>query len=143
MGLSASHRVRVNRSPADVFAFVADGENAPRWRSSVLDIRRVSGEGVGSVYQQGLRGPGGRRVPADYEITAYQPDTLIAFRTIAGPVRPTGEFRMEDAGGATTLRMSLSAELAGVKRLLMSGMVQKSMNAEVAAIDNLKRVMES
>lgn len=141
--LSASHSVTVNRSASDVFAFVADGENAPRWRGGVLDVKRESGDGVGTVYRQGVRGPGGRRVAADYEITSYQPDTLIAFRTIAGPVRPTGEFRLEEVGGATTLRMSLRADLGGLKRLLMSGMVQKSMDAEVAAIDNLKRIMES
>jgi uncharacterized membrane protein len=140
--LSASHSVTVNRNASDVFAFVANGENAPRWRSGVLDVKRESGEGVGTVYRQGVRGPGGRRVAADYEITSYQPDTLLAFKTIAGPVRPTGEFRLEEVGGATTLRMSLRADLAGVKRLLMSGMVQKTMNAEVAAIDNLKRIME-
>ena len=140
--LSASHSVTVNRSASDVFAFVANGENAPRWRSGVLDVKRESGEGLGTVYRQGVRGPGGRRVAADYEITSYQPDTLLAFKTIAGPVRPTGEFRLEEVGGATTLRMSLRADLAGVKRLLMSGMVQKTMNAEVAAIDNLKRIME-
>jgi hypothetical protein len=73
---------------------------------------------------------------------AYQPDTLLAFETIAGPVRPTGEFRLQEADGATTLTLSLQADLAGVKGLFMSGMVQKTMDAEVAAIDNLQRLLE-
>ena len=85
---SASHSVTINRSASEVFAFVADGENAPRWRSGVLDIQRVSGHGVGAVYRQGVRGPAGRRIAADYEVTAYQPDRLLALKTIAGPVRP-------------------------------------------------------
>jgi hypothetical protein len=55
---------------------------------------------------------------------------------------PTGEFRLQEAGGATTLTLSLQADLAGVKRLFMSGMVQKTMDAEVAAIDNVKRLLE-
>jgi uncharacterized membrane protein len=139
---SASHSVTINRPASEVFAFVADGENAPRWRTGVLDVQRVSGQGVGAVYQQGVRGPGGRRIAADYEVTAYQPDTLLAFKTIAGPVRPTGEFRLQEADGATTLTLSLQADLGGVKRLFMSGMVQKTMDAEVAAIDNLKRLLE-
>ena len=109
----------------------------------MLDIRPVSGEGVGAVYRQGVRGPGGGRIAADYQVTAHQPDTLMAFETIAGPVRPTGEFRFQEAGGATTLTMSLQAELTGVKRLLMSAMVQKTMDAEVAAIENVKRLLES
>ena len=139
---SASHSVVINRPASEVFAFVADGENAPRWRTGVLDIQRESGQGVGAVYRQGVRGPGGRRVAADYRVTAYQPDTLLAFETIAGPVRPAGEFRLQEAGGATTLTLSLRAHLAGVKRLVMSGMGQKTMDAEVAAIDNLQRLLE-
>jgi len=139
---SASHSVTINRSASALFAFVADGENAPRWRSGVLDIQRVSGHGVGAVYRQGVRGPAGRRITADYEVTAYQPDRLMAFKTIAGPVRPTGEFRLQEAGGVTTLTLLLQADLAGVKRLFMSGMVQKTVDAEVAAIDNVKRLLE-
>jgi hypothetical protein len=128
-----------------VFTFGADGKNEPSWRPGVLDIERLSGEGVGvgAVYRQGVRGPGGRRIAADDEVTAYQPDTLLAFKTIAGPVRPTGEFRLQEADGATALTMSLRADLAGVKRLLRSGMVQKTMDAEVAAIENVKRLLES
>jgi uncharacterized membrane protein len=139
---SASHSVTINRSASEVFAFVADGENAPRWRSGVLDIQRVSGHGVGAVYRQGVRGPAGRRIAADYEVTAYQPDRLLALKTIAGPVRPTGQFRLQEAGGATTLTLSLWADLAGVKRLFMAGMVQKTMDAEVAAIDTVTRLLE-
>jgi uncharacterized membrane protein len=139
---SASHSVTINRPASDVFSFVVDGENAPSWRSGVLDIQRVSGQGVGAVYRQGVRGPGGRRIAADYQVTAYQPDTLMAFKTIAGPVRPAGEFRLQEAGGATTLTMSLQADLAGMKWLFMSGMVQRTMDAEVAAIDNVKRILE-
>jgi len=108
----------------------------------VLDIQRVSGQGVGAVYRQGVRGPAGRRIAADYEVTAYQPDRLLARKTIAGPGRPTGQFRLQEAGGATTLTLSLRADLAGVKRLFMAGMVQKTMDAEVAAIDNVKRLLE-
>jgi hypothetical protein len=58
-------------------------------------------------------------------------------------VAPTGELRFQESGGATTLAMSLQAELTGVKRLLMSGMVRKTMDAEVGAIDNIKRLLES
>jgi hypothetical protein len=58
-------------------------------------------------------------------------------------VRPTGEFRLQEADGATTLTFSLQAGLTGLKKLLMSGMVQKTMNAEVAAIETIKRILES
>lgn len=138
----ASNSVTINRPASDVFAFVADGENSSKWRSGVLDIQRVSGHGAGAVYRQGVSGPGGRRIAADYEVTAYEPDTLLAFRTTAGPVRPTGEFRLREAAGATTLTFSLRADLTGLKKLFMAGMVQKTMDSEVAAIEKLKRILE-
>ena len=140
---SAEHQVTIARPMAEVFAFVADGLNAPRWRPGVLDISLESGSGTGAVYRQGVKGPGGRRIAADYEITAYEPNRRLAFRAIAGPVRPTGEFRLEDAGGATRLAFSLQAELTGIKKLLLGGAVQKTMDAEVAATEALKRLLEA
>lgn len=47
---SARHSVLIRRPAGEVFAFVADGENAMRWRPGVLDVSRQSGEGLGAIY---------------------------------------------------------------------------------------------
>jgi uncharacterized protein YndB with AHSA1/START domain len=140
---SATNSVTIRRPPDEVFAFVADGTTAPRWRSGVLDVSLVSGDGSGAVYRQGVKGPGGRRVAADYEVTAYEPPSRLAFRTVAGPVRPTGENRLEAVPEGTRLTFSLSAELGTFQRLVMGGAVQRSMNAEVGALEQLRRVLEA
>jgi uncharacterized protein YndB with AHSA1/START domain len=140
---SAEHHVTIARPVADVFAFVADGLNGPRWRPGVHDIRLVSGSGVGAVYKQGVRGPGGRRIDADYQVTAYEPNRRLAFQAIAGPVLPTGEFTFDEIDGETRLTFSLQAELRGFKKLLMNGAVQKTMDAEVGATERLKQVLEA
>lgn len=140
---TASHSVTIGRSTADVFGFIADGEQCPRWRSGVLDIKRVSGEGVGTRYAQGVRGPMGRRIAADYEITAYEPDHRIEFQTTAGPVRPHGRYDFEPADGGTRLTFTLDAQVTGLRKLVMGGMVQRTMDAEVAALDNVKRILET
>jgi carbon monoxide dehydrogenase subunit G len=139
---SASNTTTIGRPPADVFAFVADGLNASRWRPGVLDIALTSGSGLGAVYRQGVKGPGGRRIAADYEITGYEPDRSLSFRAIAGPVRPTGDYRLEAVPEGTRITFSLDAELSGIKKLLMGGAVQKSMDAEVASLATLKGVLE-
>jgi len=36
----AKHFVEINCPVEDVFAFIADGEKCPQWRSGILDIRR-------------------------------------------------------------------------------------------------------
>jgi uncharacterized protein YndB with AHSA1/START domain len=138
----ARRTIVIERPIDEVFAFVADGANAPRWRSGVLDVEHVSGHGVGEIWRQGVRGPGGRRVAADYEITEWDPPRSMAFRAIAGPIRPTGSYRLVAEDGGVRLTFSLQAELGGWKRLVMSGAVQSTMDAEMAALDRLKTALE-
>jgi hypothetical protein len=118
-------------------------ENDPQWRRGVVDIRRVSGEGAGAVYDQGVKGPMGRRIAADIEPTEVKPNDLIAFRTLKGPVCPVGRYELAPAADGTRVRLSLAAELSAMKSLLMSRAVQRSMDAEAGALDELKRVLES
>jgi len=140
---SAQGSVTIQRPPGDVFAFVADGTNAQQWRSGVLDVAHVSGTGVGAVYRQGVKGPGGRRIAADYEVTAFEPDRRLAFEAIAGPVRPHGEYRLQASGDGTELSFSLTVELTGWKKWLLGGAVQRTMDAEMKALQKLKQVLES
>src|SRR5438034_10735794 len=139
---SAENSIVIDRPRSDVFSFVADHENDQKWRPGVVDVKRASGEGLGAVYTQGVQGPMGKRIDADFEVTAYQPDTLLAFRTLAGPVRPEGSYRFEDADGGTRVTFSLNATLRGPQKL-MTPMVAKSMRSQVDALANLKRVLES
>jgi uncharacterized membrane protein len=138
----ASSSVVIARPIGQVFAYLADGEHCPEWRSGVLDIKRVSGEGVGERYAQGVAGPMGRRVAADYEITVYEPNRRIEFQTLAGPVRPHGRYDFEEADGGTRVTFSLDASLGGFQRLFMGSMVQRTMDLEVAALANVKRILE-
>jgi uncharacterized membrane protein len=138
---AAENTVIVQRPIGDVFAFLADGENNRRWRPAVVDIARVSGDGVGTRYRQGVKGPFGRRVDADYEITALEPDRRIEFRTVTGPVRPEGSFELGEAEGGTRVTFRLSYEPGGIGRL-MSPMVAASMRSEVGNLENLRTVLE-
>jgi uncharacterized protein YndB with AHSA1/START domain len=140
---AATSTITIARSPTEVFEFVADGTTATRWRPGVLDIALVSGSGLGARYRQGVKGPGGRRIDADYEITAWEPGRRMAFAATAGPVRPRGEYRLEAVPEGTRITFSLTADLGGIKGLLMGRAVQSSMDAEVGSLATLKRVLET
>jgi uncharacterized membrane protein len=139
---AAERTITIDRPVSAVFDYVADGANAPRWRSGVLDVELASGAGLGAIYRQGVRGPGGRRIAADYEVTAFEPGDLIAFQAIAGPVRPDGSFRFASAGEGTRLTFALHAEVGGLKGLLMGRAVQSTMDGEMAALDRLREILE-
>jgi uncharacterized protein YndB with AHSA1/START domain len=139
----ASATIEIRRPVETVFAFLSDGENDRLWRSGVLDIRRKSGQGRGAIYEQGVKGPFGRRVPADYEITEYEPSRRIGFRAIAGPVRPEGSYELAPAGGGgTRVTFALQAEPRGLAKL-MSPMVARTMRSEVAQLERLRAVLEA
>jgi uncharacterized protein YndB with AHSA1/START domain len=142
MNVAAEREIVIARPPAEVFAFLADAENDRAWRPAVLDIKRVSGDGAGARYRQGVRGPGGRRIDADIETTAYEPNRLIGFRATAGPVRPEGRYELTAEDGATRVRFALAADLRGLK-VAMAPVVRRSMTGEVANLENLKRTLEA
>jgi uncharacterized membrane protein len=139
---SASNDIVIGCPRDEVFAFLANPENDPRWRSGVLDLKHTSGDGVGARYVQGVKGPGGRRVSADIEITELTPGQSLAFQTLTGPVRPRGRYVLSDAEGGTRVHFELAAEVRGVKRL-MASMVQKTMSNEVGQLEQLKRTVEA
>lgn len=140
---SAENSVTIERSPMDIYAFLADGTNNPRWRSGVRKIELRSGTAgeVDAIYAQTLTGPGGRAIAGDYRITAAVPGRELRFAVIAGPARPEGAYVLSPDGDGTRVRFSLSLAPTGLMRL-MSGAIQKTMNAEVAQLTQLKAVLE-
>lgn len=139
---SAQRSVVINRPVEEVFAFFTDPSNDPKWRTHVKEISAEGPVAVGGRVHQVIKGPGGRGIPADMEITDYEPSARYAFKVIAGPARPTGEFRFASEPGTTTVSFALAAELTGLKKLMMSRPVQRSMDGEMQALDRAKAVIE-
>jgi uncharacterized protein YndB with AHSA1/START domain len=137
--------VTIRRPASEVFGFIADGANNRLWRPEVVEVEMVTSQplGVGTVFKQvHSGGPLGRTIRADYEITDYQPNARLAFRVIAGPARPLGSYRLEEADGSTTVHFELSWEPTGVKKLL-SGAVAKQMPREIANLETMKTILEA
>jgi uncharacterized membrane protein len=139
----AERTIVIARPQPQVFAFFADGENDIRWRSGIAMIHREGPLAVGVRYAQRIKGPGGREIPADIEVTAFDPDEQVGFRGVAGPVRPQGRYSFRPADGGTAVTFTLDAELTGIKKLLMARAVQKTMESEVASLDRAKAILES
>jgi uncharacterized protein YndB with AHSA1/START domain len=138
---SAERTITINRPVDEVFRFFSTPANDPSWRPHVKEISGTAAPGA--RIHQVISGPGGRGIPADIEVTTFEPPTRYAFAVVAGPARPTGEFVLSPVGeAATEVRFSLRAELGGFKKLVMGGQVQKSMDGEMASLDTAKRLIE-
>ncbi|MEE9095158.1 SRPBCC family protein [Pseudarthrobacter phenanthrenivorans] len=140
----AENETIISRSPEDIYAFLADGLNNPKWRSGIQHIALKSGNpgAMGAIYTQTLTGPGGRPIAGDYVITAAEPGKRLAFQVVAGPARPTGEYLISAAPNGTTLRFILDLEPKGLLKL-MGPMINRSMQTEAAQLATLKSVLES
>jgi uncharacterized membrane protein len=140
----AENDITINRPTAEVYAFLADGLNNPKWRAGVQKIALKSGAAgePGAVYSQTLTGPKGRPLQGDYEITDAEPGRLLGFQVVAGPARPAGRYQLTESDGSTTVRFSLDLKLPLLMRVLDS-LVTKTMESEVAQLTNLKGVIEA
>jgi len=139
---NAKRTIVIHRPPDEVFAFFTDHARDPSWRPNVRQIDAVDGVPVGSRVHQVIKGPFGRGIGADIEVTTNEPPSRYAFQVVAGPVRPRGEFRFIETPNGTEVHFSLAAELGGIKKLLMSKSVQASMDGEMAGLDTAKRLIE-
>jgi uncharacterized protein YndB with AHSA1/START domain len=142
--MPSAQRTLVIARPVDtVFAFFTDPDNDPKWRPAVKEIKADGPPSVGATIHQVVAGPGGRGIPADIEITGYEPNARYAFKVVAGPVRPRGEMRFAATPeGGTEVSFSLDVELSGLKKALMGRPVQKSVDGEMANLDRAKQILE-
>jgi len=139
----AERTIAIARPQDVVFAYLTDHANDAAWRPNVVKIDPIADAPVGTRIHQVIKGPMGRGIAADIEVTANERPRRYAFQVVAGPVRPRGEFLFSPSAAGTDVHFSLSAELGGIKRLLMSGSVQASMDGEMTGLDVAKRLIES
>ncbi len=140
----AQRSVRIARPVSEVFAFFADPANEKKWRGKSL--KEFSPQGPvaeGTRIRQVLSGPMGRAVDADIEITGFDPGTRYAFRGVAGPVRPSGEYTFRPVEEGTEVTFRLDAPLSGIKQVFMGNAVEKAMHAEMACLDTAKALLEA
>jgi len=139
----AENSITIARPAKEVFDFILDGTNSVHWRPAVTDVQLLPGKslGVGAVFKQGLKGPGGR-IDGDYEIVECKPNEWIKFQVIAGPARPTGTYIFKADGNSSLVTFILDYQPKGLAKL-MDGMINKSMQSEVSTLSNLKAYLEN
>jgi len=75
----------INRPLEEVFAFLSNPENGPKWSSGSSDVTITSARpiGVGTTYRS-VRTFLGRRIESELEVTAYEPNRSYATKSTSG-----------------------------------------------------------
>jgi uncharacterized protein YndB with AHSA1/START domain len=114
--------IDVDRSPAEVFAYLDQLDRHGEWQDSIVSTKEVT-EGpvrVGSRATDQRRVPGGRKMDVTYEIVEHDPPRRMRFEGVSGPVRPTGTVTVDplDDGARSRIRLELDFRGHGIGKLL-------------------------
>lgn len=135
-----SNMILIERSPHDVFEFVSDLENVPKWNYAIVETRKTS-DGpvrVGSTYRQVRSVP--TRSEESLEVIEVEPDHRFAVHGGLGPFEATLTYEFEGVGGMTRLTNSAELEASGIMKVvapIASGRVRAAVAANLAALKQL------
>ena len=133
--------VRIERPIEEVFAYVSDPLNFPRWNSAVEAVRKTSaGESdVGSTYLMERQLPTGR-ASNELEIVAHERPKAFAIRATSGPTPFVYRYRFSSESGGTVVQLDAEVELQGTAALLgklARPAVKKGVDENFAALKEL------
>jgi uncharacterized membrane protein len=136
--------VRIDSPIEEVFAYVADPLNLPRWNSAVQAVRKTSADqnAVASTYSMERELPSGRAVN-ELEVVASDPPRTFAIRTTAGPTPFLYRYRFSTENSETVIKLDAEVELPGAAAFLpqfAGRLVRKGVNNNLA---RLKEILEA
>ena len=107
--------VTIARPAGEVFAFLADLRNIPRWNYAIARTVPTSPgpAGAGATYRQTRTIP---RRSENLQITVFQPPTRLAVKGQLGPFRATASYLLEPVPSGT--RLANDVELEPISALL-------------------------
>jgi uncharacterized protein YndB with AHSA1/START domain len=114
--------VVVDRPIEEVFAFLADGENDPKFSPRVLEIAKTTEgpPGVGTVYASTVK-DAGVKTKREFKLTEFDPPTRIRWTEISknAVTAPEGGYDLAPAGdGKTRVTIYNVLEGRGVGKLI-------------------------
>ena len=135
--------VVINRPSDEVFAYISNFENNPRWQSGMVEARFTT-DGplhVGSTYDQ-VTTFLGRRIESTFEVLEYVPNHMVKASTTSGSFPITFARIVEAHSDGTRVKAIIEGDASGFFKLaepLLKRMVQRSVEADYR---NLKAVTE-
>ena len=134
--------VMIRRPTAEVFGFLADFENVPRWNYAIVETHKVSQGpvGLGTVYQQVRSVPS--RSEERFEVTAYNPPRQLEIQGQLGPFPSRLAYALDAVPEGTRVTNSVQLELRGPGRLLGRVAVPRVRDAVTANLQKLKELLE-
>ncbi len=133
--------IQIDRPTDEVFAYLSNFENNPRWQKGMDSCTITSdGEfGVGSTYDQ-VAHMANRQILSSFEVIEYQPGRRVKATTTKSSFPITFTRVVDPVDGGSRVRAIIEGDATGFFRLLnpvMNVMVKRSINADYGRLKNL------
>jgi uncharacterized protein YndB with AHSA1/START domain len=137
--------VVIDRPVEDVFAFVADFENSPKWQSMVQESERLSPgpTSQGSTFREYAKAMGSKGW-VTIEITGYERNRGIAYKsTRFGALAPIAAFSFEPSGDGTKVAFSGDPNPVGPLKPMRGLLSRIASRLWQRNLDSLKQLLEA
>ena len=138
-----ANSVTIRRPPSEVFAFLVDPANIPKWNYAIDSARPVSPGpvGVGTRIQQTRSVP--RPATEELLITELVLGRRMVLEGDIGPLSGTLDYRVEEVPEGTKLTNTADLSGRGPLRLLAPLAASRVRDAVATNLDKLRNLLES
>lgn len=142
--LQLETRIELQAPASQVFDFVADHTNAPRWQSGIDEIRRITPGPIGVGTEHELtRRFAGMRIVAHNRFIAYDPGRFVSFEIPSGKITGVASYLVEPTGPNTCRLIStVDFRVAGLARFATPLLALIFKREDEKALASLKALME-
>lgn len=138
------NQTTIARTAEDVFAFVADPSNDPKWHTDVLEAHRTDDGpvGAGTTYATSFK-PFMGQSEGTMTVREYAPPRRVVFDGQVGTMAPTVTLTVEPEGAGTRLTRRVEIQARGLLRILAPLMTPMARKEADRFLANLKRELEN
>ncbi|NIP23270.1 MAG: hypothetical protein GWN33_01825 [Gammaproteobacteria bacterium] len=128
----------INQPPEEVFEFITNPANAPKWRDNSVSSEWTSDDpiGIGST-QKNVGRFMGRELESTSEVTVWDPPNEYGWKSVGGPIPFEANQKLESKEDGTLLTFSGWAELGGFFKVaegLVGQQLEKQMDKDLTGL---------
>lgn len=146
--ITAESSAIIDRPVQEVWEFVGDPRNEPKWHTDILEIRSAadpaSGPGedwvVGEALLVIVQFMGRRSY--EVEVTKKEDNHLLEITTTTGPMKPVATYQFERSNGGTRFTRHVDMPVEGPMRLLRPLIRRNVQKRNAQFVQNLKSLLE-
>lgn len=108
----------IDKPIKDVFAFVGNLNNMPKWNTTVIGVEQITPGDVGVGTKFKSTGEMlGRNIEGEMQVTVYEPDTKFGIQMNAGPALVNMTISFKTVGTGTEVSLNTQGQTGGLFKL--------------------------